>query len=158
MALTDYVIMPGADYQDACDAIRERDGSTGVIKSGELGERIRSLAGVQTCRLTVVWDATRSTAADEDTWKVRVPQYVAASNSFILASRTISPQPGKSGTEVFDDVPVGGVTAFTWLIAFRAPTCEFHFEKGISHMAVADATIKLAQVEADARIRILCAD
>ena len=43
MALTDMVIMPGADYQDACDAIREKDGSTAVIKSGDMGAKIRAI-------------------------------------------------------------------------------------------------------------------
>ena len=41
MALTEQVIMPGADYQDACDAIREKTGGTDLIKSGEMGGLIR---------------------------------------------------------------------------------------------------------------------
>lgn len=43
MSLTDYVIMPGADYQDACDAIREKTGGTEMIKSGEMGGLIRGI-------------------------------------------------------------------------------------------------------------------
>lgn len=45
MALTDYVIMPSADYLDACNAIREKDGSTALIKSGEMGSKIRAISG-----------------------------------------------------------------------------------------------------------------
>ena len=36
MSLTDYVIMPGEDYQNICDAIRTKTGKTDVIKSGDL--------------------------------------------------------------------------------------------------------------------------
>lgn len=42
--LTDMVIMPGADYQTACDAIREKTGSTGAIKSGDMAGRIRGIS------------------------------------------------------------------------------------------------------------------
>jgi hypothetical protein len=40
MALTDYVIMPGVDYQAACDAIRAKTGRTDLIKSGELAKEM----------------------------------------------------------------------------------------------------------------------
>lgn len=42
--LTDYVIMPGADYMAACDAVREKTGKTGGIRSGELAAEIRGIA------------------------------------------------------------------------------------------------------------------
>lgn len=45
MPLSEMVIMPGADYQDACDAVREKTGGTGTIVSGQLGTQIRSIAG-----------------------------------------------------------------------------------------------------------------
>lgn len=45
MSLTDYVIMPGADYKDACDAVREKTGGTELIKSGEMGAQIRAIQG-----------------------------------------------------------------------------------------------------------------
>ena len=45
MALTEQVIMPGADYEDACDAIREKTGGTDLIKSGEMGGLIRGIEG-----------------------------------------------------------------------------------------------------------------
>lgn len=44
MSLTDYVIMPGADYKDACDAVREKTGGTEPIKSGQMGDLIRGLS------------------------------------------------------------------------------------------------------------------
>lgn len=44
MALTDYVIMPGADYQALCDKIREKTGKTGAIKSGDLVTEIELLS------------------------------------------------------------------------------------------------------------------
>lgn len=43
MSLTDMVIMPGADYQAACDAIREKTGDTESIKSGAMAEAIRGI-------------------------------------------------------------------------------------------------------------------
>lgn len=45
MSLTDYVIMPGADYKDACDAVREKTGGTELIKSGQMGGLIRGISG-----------------------------------------------------------------------------------------------------------------
>lgn len=44
MALTDYVIMPGSDYQALCDKIREKTGKTDVIKSGDLATEIEEVA------------------------------------------------------------------------------------------------------------------
>ena len=38
-----YAVMPRADYEDACNAIREKTGSTDVIKSGDMGNRIRAI-------------------------------------------------------------------------------------------------------------------
>ena len=44
MSLTDMVIMPGVDYLDACNAVREKTGGTAPIKSGEMGGLIRSIS------------------------------------------------------------------------------------------------------------------
>ena len=41
--MTDMVIMPGADYQGACDALRARHGTTGKIKSGDLAQLIEDI-------------------------------------------------------------------------------------------------------------------
>ena len=38
-------IMPLSDYQNACDAIREKTGTTDLIKSGEMAEKIMSISG-----------------------------------------------------------------------------------------------------------------
>ena len=45
MSLTDYVIMPAADYLDACNATREKTGGTEPIKSGQMGGLIRGISG-----------------------------------------------------------------------------------------------------------------
>lgn len=45
MPLTDYVIMPSADYTAACDKIREKSGKTDPIKSGDLAAEIEEVAG-----------------------------------------------------------------------------------------------------------------
>ena len=44
MILTDYVIMPAADYQSICDAVRSKNGQTSVYKSGELAAAIERIA------------------------------------------------------------------------------------------------------------------
>lgn len=41
--MIDYVIMPKADYQALCDAIRAKSGKTGAIKSGDLQTEIMTL-------------------------------------------------------------------------------------------------------------------
>lgn len=43
--LTDYVLMPSADYIDMCNAIREKTGITGDLISSQLGNIIRSIQG-----------------------------------------------------------------------------------------------------------------
>lgn len=43
MALTDMVIMPGADYLGACDALRAKHGTTGKIKSGDMAQLIEDI-------------------------------------------------------------------------------------------------------------------
>ena len=43
MALTDLVLMPGEHYQDICNAIREKNGQTQDIVSGDAGELIRAI-------------------------------------------------------------------------------------------------------------------
>ena len=45
MALTDMVLMPGADYQGICDQTRRLTGETGTLKSGEV---VTKLSGVPT--------------------------------------------------------------------------------------------------------------
>lgn len=45
MSLTDYVIMPSADYVAACNKIREKSGKTDPIKSGDLATEIEEVAG-----------------------------------------------------------------------------------------------------------------
>ena len=45
MSLTDYVIMPGADYQAICDAIREKTETTEPIKSGDAAGMIQAFQG-----------------------------------------------------------------------------------------------------------------
>lgn len=41
--MSDYAFMPFSDYEDACDATREKTGKTDPITSGELAAEIRSI-------------------------------------------------------------------------------------------------------------------
>ena len=43
--MTEYVLMPGADYQNICNALREKTGSTELIRSGEIAGQIADLSG-----------------------------------------------------------------------------------------------------------------
>ena len=43
MDLTEYVILPGADYKAACDAVRKKTGSVNEILSGELAREILAI-------------------------------------------------------------------------------------------------------------------
>ena len=46
--LTDYVIMPGSDYQNICNSVRSKTGGTDVLKSGEVSaaiDRIQASGG-----------------------------------------------------------------------------------------------------------------
>ena len=42
--MADYAVMPYADYEDACNAVREKTGGTEAIKSGDLRAQIRAIA------------------------------------------------------------------------------------------------------------------
>lgn len=43
MALTEYIVMPGADYKNICDAIRAKNGQTEDIVSGEAASLILNI-------------------------------------------------------------------------------------------------------------------
>lgn len=63
--MTDQVLMPGADYQAICNAVRALTGGKAVLKSGDIA---RALAGVK--RLTVQAGTVTPTA---DTHTLTVP-------------------------------------------------------------------------------------
>ena len=52
--MADYAVMPKADYLDACNAIREKTGGTDVIKSGEMGAKIRAISGSEEKKIVQV--------------------------------------------------------------------------------------------------------
>ena len=43
MALTEYTLIPGKDYQDICDATRNKTGKTDLLKSSEVANEILSI-------------------------------------------------------------------------------------------------------------------
>lgn len=43
MALTDYVIMPGEDWQAVCDAVRAKTGSAELLKSGDVAAAVEGI-------------------------------------------------------------------------------------------------------------------
>ena len=52
--LTNYVIMPSSDYQEICDAVREKTGTTEVLKSGEVADAVRGITGVENCQIQLI--------------------------------------------------------------------------------------------------------
>ena len=87
MALTDYVIMPGEDYQAICDAVREKRNETEVIKSGEIAGKIQGIEATpklqnKVVRMTSIdditiapgegYDAIGSVTLDNVLWKERM--------------------------------------------------------------------------------------
>ena len=65
--MAEYAVMPFADYQNVCSAIREKDGTTALIKSGEVAEKIRKI---------------KTGAAASDAPNVAVITYTNTSNTF----------------------------------------------------------------------------
>ena len=45
MALTDEVLMPGADYQAICNAVRALTGGTAALKSGDIAPALAGVSG-----------------------------------------------------------------------------------------------------------------
>lgn len=41
--MAEFAIMPIEDYSEACDKLRELDGSTGVIKSGDFSQKLQAI-------------------------------------------------------------------------------------------------------------------
>lgn len=52
--MTDYVLMPAADYQSICDVVREKTGDTALLRSGDLSEKI---AGISSDDYDAFWDS-----------------------------------------------------------------------------------------------------
>lgn len=60
--MTDYVIMPGTDYQSICDATRTKTGDTAKLKSGEVADKINNLKIVK--EISTESDMTAQLTAD----------------------------------------------------------------------------------------------
>lgn len=81
-----YAVMPIADYLDACNAIREKTGSTDVIKSGNMGTRIRAIkTGGLSQVLVKVYNSEASSLFDvyddeTGTWVTPTPEGVIVSD------------------------------------------------------------------------------
>ena len=61
MALTDYVLMPGADYLALCNAIRAKTGKSELIKSGELAAEIERITSGGEAQVTEFLASTTAT-------------------------------------------------------------------------------------------------
>ena len=53
--MSNYAVMPYADYESACNAIRSKTGKAGLIKSGDLSAEINNIAGnIDLSKITTV--------------------------------------------------------------------------------------------------------
>lgn len=104
MPLTDYVIMPGADYQAACDAVRAKTKKTDLIKSGDFANEINSIA----INLPLGYELKEILSEPELEFTVKTDGYFPKNPSAIIADDSnlenceiISD--GESGLVVFDN-------------------------------------------------------
>lgn len=96
--LTDMVIMPGADYKAACDAIREKNGGTDLIKSGDMAGLILGIevGGGDSDGLTALIEGT---ITDIEHGTLDVGEYALAGNR--LLSRASFPNAKAIGESAF---------------------------------------------------------
>lgn len=133
MALTDYVIMPGSDYQAACDAIREKTGKTDLIPSGGMAAKIQSIAPVLQEKSTTPSTEVQEIVPDEGYDGLSKVTVEAAEASGGVQTRTMTikasrqavvqyvpPSGGKliskslsSGDEIAIEVPVASLIYIT---------------------------------------------
>lgn len=109
MALTEQVLMPGADYQALCDALRARLGTTGAIRSGSLGQLVQRIpSGADLPALTNPGDADKLLAGYQlidQAGQIVTGQIASKSASNLTASgKTVTVQPGYYPAAVSKDV------------------------------------------------------
>lgn len=109
MALTEQVLMPGADYQALCDALRARLGTTEAIRSGSLGQLVQSIpAGADLPTLTNPGDADKLLEGYQlidQAGQIVTGKIASKSASNLTASgKTVTVQPGYYPAAVSKDV------------------------------------------------------
>lgn len=109
MALTEQVIMPGADYQALCDALRARLGTTGAIRSGSLGQLVQRIpSGADLPALTNPGDADKLLAGYQlidQAGQIVTGKIANKTASNLTASgKTVTVQPGYYPAAVSKDV------------------------------------------------------
>lgn len=82
MALTDYVIMPSADYVAACDKVRERTGKADPIKSGDFATEIEGIPAGGGAELNIAYGDTPPEDTSKLWVKTKTPESVRISPNF----------------------------------------------------------------------------
>lgn len=73
MALTEYVIMPGADYQAICDKVREKTGGEELLKSGDIPSALDNVSSEKILYMdAALLDAGGAYPADADDYTTAV--------------------------------------------------------------------------------------
>ena len=106
--MADYAVMPKADYLDACNAIREKTGSTAVIKSGDMGTQIRAI----------------KTGGDYDPSPITIKGHGSAYVYDVVSHQWVEPTPDGITVTLSDhillknkvELMAGGVIVYYWYI------------------------------------------
>ena len=106
--MADYAVMPKADYLDACNAIREKTGSTAVIKSGDMGTQIRAI----------------KTGGDYDPSPITIKGHGSAYVYDVVSHQWVEPTPDGITVTVSDhillknkvELMAGGIIVYYWYI------------------------------------------
>ena len=115
MAISDFAVMPLADYKAACDAIRAKTGDSGLIVSGDMAAEIASIpAGVDMSDSTAVAaDLIQDKIAYTKNGRITgsIPTKAAATYNTSTTNQTISAGQYLSGAQTIRGVKVTNLSA-----------------------------------------------
>lgn len=115
MSIEDKAVMPLADYQAACNAIRNKTGTSGTIKSGDMASKINAIsAGVDVSDTTAtaarVLNGYYFYTANGTKTQGTIPSKTAATYNVSRSTQTISSGQYLSGTQTIKGVTTSNLS------------------------------------------------